>query len=247
LPAQVEPGQQGVPGSPQREQTCELTLQVVFAPVQTLPAQQGSPALPQETHVLLVVLQRVPPAVHMRPGQQGWPAPPQVPQDPAVQVPGTAPPQLAPPATHEQPTQQPPPMQELPGQHALPGMPHAPPASPPPVPPVEPASVMMETSGPPSFAGEAPPSPGKASVPVMLELEQARARTAKIRAGKRCWFKGSSARAQHRHNPGRCATNLVLARQADCVDDGTLPTSKGSRACGSGSVGRRRWESRCSW
>jgi hypothetical protein len=184
----VEPAQHAVPGSPQREQTCELTLQAVFAPVQTPPAQQASPALPHETQVLLLMLQRVLAAVHMLPGQQGWPGPPQAPHDPAVQVPGTVPPQLAPPATQEQPTQQPPPAQELPGQQALPGMPHAP-ASAPDEPPVEPLSVMIETSGPPSVAA-APPAPVEPSVPVVLELEQARARAAKSRASKRCSFKG---------------------------------------------------------
>src|SRR5436190_8834948 len=114
-PAQVEPGQHALPGSPQGAQTPDTWLQAVLTPVQRLFAQQASPARPQETQVLVVLLQRLPAPVQALPGQQGWPTPPQVPHEPAAHVPGCFT-QAVPSATQEQPTQHPPPRQPVPGQ-----------------------------------------------------------------------------------------------------------------------------------
>jgi hypothetical protein len=141
----VEPAQQGVPGSPQREQTCELGLQAVLGAVQTLPGQQASPGFPQATQA--VPLQRVLAAVQAPPGQHGCPGPPQEPQEPLAQLPGSRT-QLAPVATQVQPTQQPPPLQALPGQQGPPGVPHAtaPPSCPTKAPSLEVAGLSMGTS-----------------------------------------------------------------------------------------------------
>jgi hypothetical protein len=145
-PAQVEPAQQTLPGSPQREQTWVLALHAVPASVQTFPGQQLSPAPPQWTQVLPP--QRVLGAVHRLPVQQGWPGPPQAPQDPPEHEPGTVR-QLAPPATQVQPTQQPPPLHELPGQQGPPGVPQATPPS---------SLVPLPSRAPPSSAARPPPS-----------------------------------------------------------------------------------------
>jgi hypothetical protein len=185
-----------VPGSPQREQICEFGLQLVPGLVHTLPAQQFWPASPQERQVLVLKLQRVLAAVHMLPGQHAWPGPPQVPHAPPVHIPGTVVPQAVPAAKQAQPTQQPPPVQELPGQHGLPGMPQTPATSGPGPSVIDAASVMIETSAPPSFVvipSEVPVS-GPPSVLglVVLELEQARARANVRQAGRRCFVKESS-------------------------------------------------------
>jgi hypothetical protein len=227
-PVQVDPAQQTVPGSPHREQTCELGLHAVLASVQVLPGQQASPAAPQWTQA--VPPQRVLGAVHRLPAQQGWPGPPQVPHDPALQLPGTMP-QLVPAPAHMQPTQQPPPLQTLPAQQGPPGVPHA---------MVVPASVTMvapscapplsslaspppgwETSAGagPSLVICAPPS-GWDDTDALLHPALATPATRAITNQTRSCFKTKPPRRrQHRPIEGRCARISVLARQLFCVDD----------------------------